>query len=279
MPFFTPPHEPTASFFYELSPPALDPSKPTVLVLHPMWTDTSVVEQRFFPLVDAFNGDHRGHFNRLAVDLRGHGRTTSLPFKGIDHWTHAADVALILEHLSLSAVHIVTTSTLGAPFAFAFATLFPLHALSISCLGLAPLYTPHENLAAFQEVCAAWLQDEDVETFYEALDETLWWVVGEGVSEEERDWLAGMMLRRYSPFKALRSYEATTPILLPSGLTVEDVRSIKCPVLLVAGEADQTCSVEVVKDIFSNLTSSCDARLEVIEGGPSSHPSSGSPLH
>ncbi|BGP18476.1 hypothetical protein JCM10213v2_006542 [Rhodosporidiobolus nylandii] len=264
MPSFPLPVE-SGSLYYELVPAVHDPSKPTVLVLPPTWSDSSVVLQRFLPAVEE---DAAERFNVLTLDLRSHGRTETTPFKGIDGWTQAVDIALLLSHLQIPSVHLVTTATVGCSVGLSFALLFPAHTLSLSLLGFAPIYELPEDFVTYKELQQSWMQGDDPELFFEAMEEILFYAFKGILDWDEKDWFAGMWSRRYAPSAALRIFETTLPVLSPTRITRDLVRQIRCPALIVAGDADVSCPAELALEFKEDLVASADAQVHIIQDAP-----------
>jgi len=64
-----------------------DPEKPTIILLHPIFLDSSWLSTLFEdPRLDK-------HYNLIAFDARCAGKTLSRPNGKHDHWTNAADLA------------------------------------------------------------------------------------------------------------------------------------------------------------------------------------------
>jgi hypothetical protein len=81
-----------ASLWYITNSPtghvsSFDPDKPTVILLHPFFLDSTWLDTQF--------GDPRlnGDYNLIAFDQRAAGRTLSRPNGKQDSWTDAADLA------------------------------------------------------------------------------------------------------------------------------------------------------------------------------------------
>jgi pimeloyl-ACP methyl ester carboxylesterase len=95
------------------------------------------------------------HFQVIAMDVRGHGRSS----KPHDHNSYgaelAADVLRLLRHLSLTKAHIVGYS-MGALVALDFAVLHKEHALSIVLGGAG--WNPPETLDDFKRLAEAYEQ-------------------------------------------------------------------------------------------------------------------------
>jgi hypothetical protein len=84
------------SIWYDTSSPngwttGFDPAKPTVLLMHPPFLDSSWMH---FQAEDA---RLRGRCNILAYDARAAGQTKHIPTGKHDIWTDAADLALFLQ--------------------------------------------------------------------------------------------------------------------------------------------------------------------------------------
>ncbi|GAA6031629.1 hypothetical protein JCM8097_006557 [Rhodosporidiobolus ruineniae] len=267
MPYFHLPVE-DGKLFYELTPAKANPeSAPTVLILHPTWSDSTTVRDWFIPGVGS---EFFERYNLLTVDLRSCGRSETTPFRGIDNWTQAADLALLLDHLHLPSIHLVTLATVGCPIALCFSILFPSHLASLSVVHFAPIYDLRPSLETYLQLHVQWLQDDDPEAFYEVFEELSFLALGEAsIKEEERDWVLNQWVRRYCPARALHVYECTIPILSPTHIAPTLTRQIRTPILALAGGSDLTCSVSVVEDLVADLrTSSSEVEFHVIEGGP-----------
>jgi len=82
-----------ASIFYTTNAPfdnvgGFDASKPTILILHPVFLDSSWLECQL--------GDPRldRAYNLIAFDMRTAGKSTCQPCEKHDSWVDAADLAL-----------------------------------------------------------------------------------------------------------------------------------------------------------------------------------------
>ncbi|GAA5969575.1 hypothetical protein JCM11641_008166 [Rhodosporidiobolus odoratus] len=139
---------------------------------------------------------------------------------------------------------------------------------SLSILGFAPIYEQPDNLRSYTEIQQSWLQTEDPELFYETVEELLWYCAGSWLETEEKDWLAGMLTRRYTPSQALRVFETTLPIVSPTRINRSTVAQIRCPVLIIAGGVDSSCPAGLATEFVGDLKKSQDAKLYVIENAP-----------
>lgn len=82
-----------ASIYYRTSSTyghvsGFDPEKPTIMILHPMFLDSTWLECQF--------GDPRlcDNYNLIAFDMRTVGRSKCHPNSKHDSWVDAADIAL-----------------------------------------------------------------------------------------------------------------------------------------------------------------------------------------
>lgn len=82
-----------ASIYYTTNTPCgnvggFDAEKPTIIILHPLFLDSTWLDQQF--------GDPRlnDQYNLVAFDLRTCGRSTCRPSGRHDSWVEAADLAL-----------------------------------------------------------------------------------------------------------------------------------------------------------------------------------------
>lgn len=81
-----------ASIYYTTNTPynnvgAFDPEKPTIIILHPLFLDSSWLDLQM--------GDFRlnKRYNMVAFDMRCCGRSVSRPTGRHDTWVEAADLA------------------------------------------------------------------------------------------------------------------------------------------------------------------------------------------
>ena len=102
-----------ASLWYITNSPTgtvggFDPAKPTVIMLHPIFLDSTWLYAQFEdPRLDK-------SFNIIAFDARCAGRTISRPNGRHDHWTDAADIAFAC-HVSVPFVQSCPTSRCPRP--------------------------------------------------------------------------------------------------------------------------------------------------------------------
>ncbi|GAA5969476.1 hypothetical protein JCM11641_008128 [Rhodosporidiobolus odoratus] len=264
MPYVKLPQE-DVEVYYEFLHDVFDPRQPTLLIVPPPYSDTSLVTQR---ILQTPSQQITG-FNRLTLDLRASVPRLFKPFPILI--LIQADARYGGNALNIGAVHLLTTSITGAGIGFTFATLFPDNLLTLSVGGVAPLYTLSPNGPAFTELFMSWMQGDDPDLLFDALDETMWWLYGDNQDADILDWVSGAILRAspFLPGLVMSELADAELIAAPSSLTVEDVQRIRCPVMIIAGGEDATCSVDVAEDIHANLTSSKDAQLHVIDDAPS----------
>jgi len=98
---------------------SFDPEKPTIVMLHPMFLDSTWLDSQF--------GDPRldSGFNLIAFDMRVCGRSTCRPSGLHDSWVEAADLAFIY-HVS----HPLIRST----------SVEPIYSLKLQALHLPPAH-------------------------------------------------------------------------------------------------------------------------------------------
>ncbi|GAA6012207.1 hypothetical protein JCM10207_002760 [Rhodosporidiobolus poonsookiae] len=269
MPTFALPAE-KGEVYYELQPPVLDRSKPTLVVYPPSWCDSSIVVQ-YLEDAPEQQDELKKRFNLLAVDMRSHGRTTLEPFKGIDGYVQAVDLALLLDHLNLTSVHLAASVITPSYTILAFALLFPQHTLSLSFFGVPLMYDTPEKAgidAIYLDVIESLVQNDDPEVYLDAMAEMSFFAFG-GVLEEDRvDNQINMVIRRFSPFHAIRLFESIAPLVGATNFTPELIQRIECPVLAISGRAGVATPAEIVGDFFQDFSSSKDRRLHLVEEAP-----------
>lgn len=124
MPFVDLPnaHDDYASLWYITNSPTgtvggFDPDKATVVLLHPMFLDSSWLTAQF--------EDPRltTEYNLIAFDARHAGRTTSRLNAAQDGWTDAADLAFALQTLCIPRAHFWACELFATTCALRFAAM------------------------------------------------------------------------------------------------------------------------------------------------------------
>lgn len=106
-----------------------------------------------------------------------YGDTVSVVDERYDTFTAAAEVAFILDHLKLPAVHLVAPEAFSSHVAFSLLATFPERVATLSVLGCTPII--EENKRLYHEMIAAHVNPWEVETWEEVTNDTLMWIYGQ----------------------------------------------------------------------------------------------------
>ncbi|KAF7290836.1 AB hydrolase-1 domain-containing protein [Mycena indigotica] len=229
---------------------AINPSLPTVLLLHPLYLGQICLHYQF---ADA----RLRQFNLVAVDLRNFGDSVGPVKPSYDVGEAVDDVVKFMEALALPAVHIVGIN-LGAMVAIELAALWPQRVASLTAIsppameevGLNSLSPPTPNSSQPAEVAEGrreileyWAAAFGSECQAEPVDESalLDAVTGAlqlGLNGVEDPLIAPVinialgMVKRHQTAANLDAYERTT-VSFFTERSPPTLRGIACPVLLV----------------------------------------------
>ncbi|TFY58564.1 hypothetical protein EVJ58_g6343 [Rhodofomes roseus] len=239
-----------ASIWYDTNAPngnvgGFDPAKPTVVMLHPLFLDSSWL----YPQMD----DHRlnSQFNVIVFDTRSTGRSIARPTGKFDLWVTAADLALCFYHLRLPAAHIFAPE-LNAYAALRFAVLFPELVLSLTLCNVPAQTEIRSVFEALEELCQLWAFSEDLESFEYSCKEVLDFFAQDAHPDLQDDLVAYWEVH-YPPFR--RTYVITNVNLLMNRtpLTPVELARITCPVFIIQAESSQTHPVVYAEQISQHL--------------------------
>ncbi|KAH9918146.1 uncharacterized protein B0H18DRAFT_1086887 [Fomitopsis serialis] len=217
-----------ASIWYDTNAPngnvgGFDPAKPTVVLLHPLFLDSSWM----FPQMD----DHRLHsqFNIIVFDTRMTGKSMSRPTGKFDLWVAAADLAFCFYHLRISPAHIF------APELNAYS------ALRFSVLSVAQVIVRIRSVfEALEELTQLWSFSEDMESFE--------------YSSTSVNQLVAYWEVHYPPFRRTHVITNVNLLMNRTPLTPEELARITCPVFVIQAESSQTHPVAYAEQISQHLT-------------------------
>ncbi|KAH9991438.1 hypothetical protein BJV77DRAFT_1007432 [Russula vinacea] len=215
-----------------------DPSKPTVLLLHPQFLDTSWLSAQFEDPRLSTN------YNLIA-------------------WTDAADVAFALEVLCLPAVHVWACELFATSCALRFAALFPEKCLSLTLL-TAPC-DPDESRYNLTEILQSWCYAQELETIEHAFMNVVMTLCGQDVNVDLEDDLIAHLEVHYPPFR--RITVSHLGCLISSTIT-RSIRLITQPVLLIHGDSNEVFPPDGAFIMQEQLVNAKDgARLYFVRGG------------
>ncbi|KAH9965771.1 alpha/beta-hydrolase [Russula dissimulans] len=256
-----------ASLWYITNSPtghvsSFDPDKPTVILLHPFFLDSTWLDAQF--------GDPRLNedYNLIAFDQRAAGRTLSRPNGKQDAWTDAADLAFACHALWMPPAHIWASETTAANLGIRFAALFPHMVLSLTMLSVP---SPTELEAYFHtcdELLHMWAHAEDLDTLEFALMQVIAYIAGSDVSVDLADEVIAYYETAYPPFNRHRLAQIGNVLMNREALTKKELAAIRQPCLLIHGEKNQIHPIQHAFNMVADLVNAQDgAKMYTIKGG------------
>ncbi|KAI9513248.1 alpha/beta-hydrolase [Russula earlei] len=256
-----------ASLWYITNSPtghvsSFDPDKPTVILLHPFFLDSTWLDTQF--------GDPRlnGDYNLIAFDQRAAGRTLSRPNGRQDAWTDAADLAFACHALWLPPAHVWASETTAANLGIRFAALFPHMVLSLTMLSVP---SPTELEAYFHtcdELLHMWAHAEDLDTLEFALMQVIAYIAGPDVCTNLADEVIAHYETAYPPYKRHRLAQIGNVLMNREALTKRELAAIRQPCLLIHGDKNQIHPIQHAYNMVADLVNAKGgAKLYTIKGG------------
>ncbi|KAF5322175.1 hypothetical protein D9619_001071 [Psilocybe cf. subviscida] len=223
---------------YTANVSGFDPDKATIVVLHPIFLDSTWLELQL--------GDERlyRNYNLIAFDMRCAGQSHCRPSASHDNWVNAADLAQCFMKLHLPASHILALEGTSVYTALSFAILFPEY---VNTLTLANVPAPIEQpwiYANMQELVHAACFATDLETCERTAFECVEFIFGPATDPELRDDVIVYWEKQHAPAHRVRVAETMSVYLNRTGLTPEMLSRITKPVLIVQGEKNAICAMK-----------------------------------
>ena len=218
------------------------PGQPGALVL--LFLHAGVADRRMW---DEQSEAMAGRFGLLRVDLRGFGDSDT----DARHWSHATDVAEVLDGLDVDHVHVVSAS-FGAGVGVQLALAHPerVRSLVLAPVGGAMLLTMTPAFRAFVDAESAALDAGDVDAAVEQNVTT--WVVGHG--RTARDVPADVCDR--VRVMQRRAFELADRISAPSDgddEPFERAAAMQAPTLIIVGAHDLDTGIDAARQWASAL--------------------------
>ncbi|KAI0276318.1 alpha/beta-hydrolase [Russula aff. rugulosa BPL654] len=256
-----------ASLWYITNSPtghvsSFDPDKPTVILLHPFFLDSTWLDSQFCD--PRLNED----YNLIAFDQRAAGRTLSRPNGKQDSWSDAADLAFACHALWLPPAHVWASETTAANLGIRFAALFPHRVLSLTMLSVP---SPTELEAYFHtcdELLHMWAHAEDLDTLEFTLMQIVTYIAGPDVSTDLADEIIAHYETAYPPFNRHKLAQIGNVLMNREALTKREIAAIRQPCLLMHGDKNQIHPIEHAYNMAADLVNAEDgAKLYTIKGG------------
>ncbi|VDB84904.1 unnamed protein product [Peniophora sp. CBMAI 1063] len=257
-----------ATFFYLTNSgtgyaSGIDPSKPTILFLHPDLLDTSWLGQQF--------GDPRldEQFNLISFDRRNAGKTQSRFNPKLDSYTDAVDVAVLCLQLQLPPVHVLTSGPYSGDVGGRFCMLFPELAKSLTMISPGAGRNPDGATSALAEMFHLWETAPDVQTLEFSLHQIVELICGTNVNPDLADDLIAYYETNYPPVRAARLGQIADSVVNRLPLTKLELASITIPCLLIHGDNHSLWPKSKIDAMAADMVRVPDggARVVTVKGG------------
>ncbi|KAH9977632.1 alpha/beta-hydrolase [Lactifluus volemus] len=256
-----------ASIWYITNSPtghvsSFDPNKPTLILLHPFFLDTTWLDNQF--------GDPRldSDYNLIAFDQRAAGRTLSRPNGKQDAWTDAADLAFACHALWLPPAHVWASETTGANLAIRFAALFPHMVLSLTMISVPSPTELEVYFHTCDELLHMWAHAEDLDTLEFTLMQVISYIVGPDIDADIADDVIAYLETAYPPFNRHKLAQIGNVLMNREALTKKEFAAIRQPCLLIHGDKNQIHPIQHAHNMVADLINAKDgAKLYTIKGG------------
>ncbi|OBZ71835.1 hypothetical protein A0H81_08215 [Grifola frondosa] len=215
-----------ASVFYSTNAPnlnvsSLDPEKPTIVMLHPLFLDSSWMQPQL-------------------EDPRLHSSYNIVPTVFI----------ICIFHLHTSFAAEIYSFT-----ALRFAILFPELCLSLTLCNVPPQTELRSVFEAVEELSQLWAYSEDLESFESACKEVLTFFAGDANADIQDEMVAFWELH-YPPFRRSYIIPNVNLELNRTPLNAEELACVRCPTLIIQAERCQTHPMEYAQQLADALVNS-----------------------
>ncbi|KAI9575030.1 hypothetical protein HD554DRAFT_2052000 [Boletus coccyginus] len=205
-----PSHDDYVSIWYTTNSPygnvgSFAPEKPTVVILHPLFLDSSWLNKHF--------DDPRlsSEYNLIAFDQRAQGRSRCRPSALHDCYVDAADLASAIQALFLPPAHFLAFECISVNSVLRLTALWPELVLSLTLCNVPP---PTEYVSelkwafnAYDELLQLWCYAPDLDSFEHAGSEVVNFMTGENDNTDLQDNLIAYWEKITPPAKRLRIVE------------------------------------------------------------------------
>ncbi|KAJ4187593.1 hypothetical protein FALCPG4_006926 [Fusarium falciforme] len=254
---------------YRLSGDAVDPSKPTVVLVNSMCTTSSLFDAQFSSkaLTDAVN--------LLAIEPLGHGATSS-PSEHFTYWDSAVMSLQVLEALGIDKAFALGTSQ-GGWIVVRMALLAP-----EKILGVLPLGTSMDYESSESREKGCWDPKTSLRPFYDSWDsatptpdfvvDEVWRGLvssvgfGTNPSAETLSFWDETLKQVYSGDEGRKKLRTAVANLLERDGLLLRLRDVKCPVYWLQGPEDPVFGKSVPAEHIKLFISSPEATLTFVDG-------------
>ncbi|KAK0467900.1 Alpha/Beta hydrolase protein [Desarmillaria tabescens] len=244
---------------------SFDPEKPTVILLHPFFLDSTWLDNQF--------GDPRlyKNYNMIAFDMRVCGRSSCRHSGRHDSWVEAADLAFCHQILHLPLCHVLAHDNISVNCALRFAFLFPDMCASLTLCNVPAPTELKWVLTAFHELLQSWCFATDLESFEHAGKEGARIIIGPDIDSDLLDEVMAYWQMHLPPNKRVRVLEQANVALNRIPMKPEMLSAITQPVLIIHGDRCDVSPVKYAERLHSELSNSLGgARLYPLKGASGS---------
>ncbi|KAF8556258.1 alpha/beta-hydrolase [Imleria badia] len=206
---------------------SFDPEKPTVVLLHPLFLDSSWLTKHF--------DDPRlsSEYNLIAFDQRTSGRSRCRPSAFHDCYVDAADLASAIQALFLPPAHFIAFESVSVNSVLRLTALWPELVLSLTLCNVPPPTELKWVFHAYDELLQLWCYAPDLDSFEHAGSEVVTFMTGENDNVDLQDNLIAYWEKITPPAKRLRIVELINILMNRTKLSKKELARIKCPVFII----------------------------------------------
>ncbi|KAH7930046.1 alpha/beta-hydrolase [Leucogyrophana mollusca] len=240
---------------------SFDPEKPTIIILHPLFLDSSWLTRQFDDV--RLSGEN----NLIAFDQRMNGKSRCRPSGYHDSYVEAADLAFACQLLLLPPAHILAFECVSVNAALRLAALWPEMVLSLTLCDVPPPTELKWVFNAYDELLQLWCYAQDLDSFEHAGNEVVNFMAESSDDLDLKDELIAFWEISTPPTKRLRIVELVNIMMNRTPLKSRELACITCPVLIIQGEHSRTAPMRYAEKLKNHLVNVKDgARLYVVRG-------------
>ncbi|KIO03144.1 hypothetical protein M404DRAFT_27427 [Pisolithus tinctorius Marx 270] len=226
---------------------SFDPSKPTIIMLHPLFLDSTWLQRHFDdPRLSL-------QYNIIAFDQRTMGRSRCRPSELHDCYVDAADLALAMQALFLPACHFLAFECIAVNAVLRLTALWPELVLSLTLCNVPPPTELKWVFNAYDELLQLWCYAADLDAFEHAASEVVTFMTGETSNTDLQDALIAYWEAWTPPTKRLRIVELVNIMMNRTPLTQKELACIRCPVLIIQNEQSDVAPLKHAENLKKQL--------------------------
>jgi pimeloyl-ACP methyl ester carboxylesterase len=241
---------------------SFDPEKPTVVILHSLFLDSSWLNKHF--------DDPRlsSEYNLIAFDQRTQGRSRCRPSALHDCYVDAADIASAIQALFLPPAHFLAFECISVNSVLRLAALWPELVLSLTLCNVPPPTELQWVFNAYDELLQLWCYAPDLDSFEHAGSEIVSFMTGEIDNADLQDNLIAFWEKITPPAKRLRIVELINILMNRTIISKKELARITCPVFIIQNEHSPVAPLMYAESLREDIkdTTGVEPRFYVIKG-------------